>query len=583
VVVDKTLAIVSLEKNLTIIDGNNNGPAVSIISDNTYLLGFTITNSSSSWWDSGVYIHADNVTMSDNIITENSYGIIFEYANNTVITGNLIFNNSVDGIKGNRSIYKSTISNNIVHNNRNGIALDDEYLDITRNHKVFENTIFNNSQVGVFCYRNEGTEVYDNSLTGPLSHGIYIQEGQSNLVYDNTIEETEKGIWLLSTSSNKIFHNYILNNTAQASDNGFNQWDDGYPSGGNYWSDYSGPDNYNGPNQDIIGGDGFGDTEHPISGGSNKDNYPFMDIGWGAPYPTIDEVKVTYTPDGVEVDFVFLDVGMDITLYASAYNDSSGYLGLIDVDWSQSPNDIGAFNITYGTFTTFNAGFRDGSTSISGVNSTLGISDSFMLTINAPTINYIQIRNEANDLGIEVTTDTFTLGGVVTENYYCAGYNDTSGYIEDVTTAAWTLDIMVGTIDPAVGSITLFTATIEGTTTLMTNVSGITDTITIIVEPEGDITRPAAPTGVTVVTGSQAGSLVITWNANTEANLAGYNIYRSNSASGPFIKLNSVLITDTTYINSGLGDATTYYYRITAQDTFCYIADNLTTVLSTIV
>jgi hypothetical protein len=45
-----------------------------------------------------------------------------------------------------------------------------------------------------------------------------------------------------------------------------NIWDDGYPSGGNYWSDYTGIDgNY----------DGIGDAPHVIDV-NNQDNYPLM-------------------------------------------------------------------------------------------------------------------------------------------------------------------------------------------------------------------------------------------------------------------------------------------------------------------
>jgi hypothetical protein len=57
-------------------------------------------------------------------------------------------------------------------------------------------------------------------------------------------------------------------------------WDDGYPSGGNYWSDYNGTDLYNGPYQNELGSDLIGDTPYPIRpdiiGGQNQDNYPLV-------------------------------------------------------------------------------------------------------------------------------------------------------------------------------------------------------------------------------------------------------------------------------------------------------------------
>jgi hypothetical protein len=54
-------------------------------------------------------------------------------------------------------------------------------------------------------------------------------------------------------------------------------WDDGYPSGGNYWRDYNGTDLYGGLYQNETGSDGIGDTPFTL-GENNTDNYPLMDL-----------------------------------------------------------------------------------------------------------------------------------------------------------------------------------------------------------------------------------------------------------------------------------------------------------------
>ncbi|MGQ9461229.1 MAG: hypothetical protein ACUVRA_08400 [Candidatus Bathyarchaeaceae archaeon] len=54
-----------------------------------------------------------------------------------------------------------------------------------------------------------------------------------------------------------------------------NVWDNGYPSGGNYWSNYSGTDLHWGSGQTETGSDGIGDTAHQIDA-DNIDRYPLM-------------------------------------------------------------------------------------------------------------------------------------------------------------------------------------------------------------------------------------------------------------------------------------------------------------------
>ena len=115
------------------------------------------------------------------------------------------------------------------------------------------------------------------SLARHIVDSVEVSYGapQDNQIVGNDIENNNQGIALQSTSGNFIYHNNFLTNTVQAQDDWSNTWDNGYPSGGNYWSDYGGADTFSGPLQNIPGSDGFGDTAYVIDGDS-QDNYPLM-------------------------------------------------------------------------------------------------------------------------------------------------------------------------------------------------------------------------------------------------------------------------------------------------------------------
>jgi parallel beta-helix repeat protein len=109
------------------------------------------------------------------------------------------------------------------------------------------------------------------------------QDSSNNSITKSRIANNRYGIKLVRSSNNQICHNNFLNNIKQADTDAesTSAWDNGYPSGGNYWSDYTGVDLNNGPYQNVTGSDGIGDTPHPINA-DNKDNYPLMEP-WSPP------------------------------------------------------------------------------------------------------------------------------------------------------------------------------------------------------------------------------------------------------------------------------------------------------------
>ncbi|MCP4752511.1 MAG: DUF1566 domain-containing protein, partial [Proteobacteria bacterium] len=77
---------------------------------------------------------------------------------------------------------------------------------------------------------------------------------------------------------------------------------------------------------------------------------------------------------------------------------------------------------------------------------------------------------------------------------------------------------------------------------------------------------PAITVGVSAYPGD--GEAVLVWSSNTEQNLTGYNVYRSTTSGSGFVKRNATPVTDSIYADQGLSNGTTYYYKVSALDSF---------------
>lgn len=75
--------------------------------------------------------------------------------------------------------------------------------------------------------------------------------------------------------------------------------------------------------------------------------------------------------------------------------------------------------------------------------------------------------------------------------------------------------------------------------------------------------HPAPPKNLATTIG--ADYVILLWESNSEPDIAGYNVYRADVSGGPYSKVNSVLITDTTFLDTTVTPGTGYYYCATAQ------------------
>jgi len=256
----------------------------------------------------------NNVTLKNTNIEGFSQGILFDSA-----SYNLIYKNKITncrwGVRNFAGSNNDILENQIVNSSVVGICLDSKVSKI----KVSGNNITASSEaIRIYSYSNE---ISGNKITSN-EDGVVLIGGSDNIIWGNDIiANSLRGIALFSSSNNKIlknnitangfygiyvgnssnnlfYHNNIMSNAIQVYNDyvpgsfprSINVWDDGYPSGGNYWSDYAGVDYYSGPDQDQPGSDGIGDTPYVIDE-NNIDRYPLMKPCG---------MKIIYVPDDYE-------------------------------------------------------------------------------------------------------------------------------------------------------------------------------------------------------------------------------------------------------------------------------------------
>jgi parallel beta-helix repeat protein len=266
---DNVFASIIIEKGNITIDGNGftvQGAGAGRGLDLSTKDNVTIKNTIVNGFDAGIYLdHSDNNILSSNIISSNKrHGIRFWFCSNNVFSDNKLTNNT--------------------------FAVDFNYCS---NSSLLANI------------------VQDNYI------GIWLSYSSNNFLCGNTFIKNQYGIYNDYSSNNFIHNNNFINNNHQW---GYfdrpdkNIWDDGYPSGGNYWSDYNGTDLYSGPDQNNAGSDGIGDAVYIVDK-NNQDNYPLM--GMFSDFNTSLDYNVDVVSNSTIEDFTLLESSSTIKMHVS--------------------------------------------------------------------------------------------------------------------------------------------------------------------------------------------------------------------------------------------------------------------------
>jgi parallel beta-helix repeat protein len=242
----------------------------------------------------------NNTLIGNNIVQSSRYGILLAGVSNNTLRSNSMsdckFNFAVWGIIPNDVDATNTVNGKPIYYwvNKQDMTVPPNagYIALMNCARITvkNQNLANSNEVELDLANTTDSLVTENNITAKM-WGILLNSSNNNTITENTLTcgslGVGVGIYFFGSSNNRIFHNSFLDGTLVLFNQGNNIFDNGYPSGGNFWSDYR--TRYS--NASEIDSSGIWNTPYVIDA-NNTDNYPLMEP-YGTPYGMFYEVTVT--------------------------------------------------------------------------------------------------------------------------------------------------------------------------------------------------------------------------------------------------------------------------------------------------
>jgi parallel beta-helix repeat protein len=312
-------ATISIGKDNIILDGagysiQGNGNATGVVIHGS---GITVKNLQIKGCSFGISLlsKSSNCIISGNHLVNNVVAFDFTYAPNNILTNNSLENNCnsiiIDGNWENSIDSSNTINGKPIYYfvnqkdlviNPSGYPKIGYFALVNCTRITVKNLDFSNRSIGIIMVSTTNSIITQNRIADNRK-GILLSHSYGNSISENQIIHNDVGISVSSTSPNTIegnnlvnneeaislgganqviYHNNFINNSKNADASywwglfypgsqylGMHVWDNGFPSGGNYWSGYGGVDPEN---------DGIGNVPYVVNSyrNNNTDHYPLM-------------------------------------------------------------------------------------------------------------------------------------------------------------------------------------------------------------------------------------------------------------------------------------------------------------------
>jgi parallel beta-helix repeat protein len=222
-----------------------------------------------------------------NRIMNNKWGLLLWFSSNNNLKNNNItanwFNFGVFGQEIRHFINDVDVTNLVdgkpvyywINEYEREVPPDAGYVAIINSTDIYIRnlSLTSNYQGALLAYSNN-TTLYNLKILNNF-YGLWLLSSFNNTIAGCTLQDNINGEYIKESNFNLIYNNNFMNEHQLEVSGTVNSWDNGYPDGGNYWSDYTGLDEFGGFYQNLTGSDGIGDTSYTINA-FNRDKFPLM-------------------------------------------------------------------------------------------------------------------------------------------------------------------------------------------------------------------------------------------------------------------------------------------------------------------
>jgi len=288
IIIDKPITL--LGENYPIIDGEDQGEIIRIVSDSVTIDGLFIKNVGTSYttdWAAIRVVQSENYLIQNVVLEKLFFGIYLERSNNGRVFNNKITGDAVDEYNSGNGIQlwyskNVVVDGNVVKGVRDGIYLEfSDFISIKNNvitknlryglhfmfsnDDIYSNNTFENNGAGVAVMFSKRIKMLNNTFRknwGTAAFGMLLKEINDAEISGNTFEENTIGIniegsnrieyknndfirngWAVKVmgacytntfrNNNFLYNSFDISYNSKMNDNVFDQ---------NYWSEYTGYD-----------------------------------------------------------------------------------------------------------------------------------------------------------------------------------------------------------------------------------------------------------------------------------------------------------------------------------------------------